>query len=73
MEPLTDGFAELTLETPDPARLERFYVDALGLTVLAREDGRVWLAAGPTARRPPRCGATTGSPTTAPSASCSTS
>jgi catechol-2,3-dioxygenase len=50
MEPLTDGFAELTLETRDPARLERFYVDALGLDVLAREPDRVWLAAGPTAR-----------------------
>jgi catechol-2,3-dioxygenase len=50
MEPLTDGFAELTLETADLAGLERFYVEALGLEVLAREDGRVWLAAGPTAR-----------------------
>jgi catechol-2,3-dioxygenase len=50
MDPLTDGFAELTLETPDPAALARFYVDAFGLEVLAREDDRVWLAAGPHAR-----------------------
>ena len=50
MDPLTDGFAELTLETTDPARLERFYVDAMGLEVLAREEDRTWLAAGPHAR-----------------------
>ena len=50
MDPLTDGFAELTLETPDPAALARFYVDAFGLSVLAREDDRIWLAAGPHAR-----------------------
>jgi len=50
MDPLTDGFAELTLETPDPAALARFYVDAFGLSVLAREDDRIWLAAGPRAR-----------------------
>ena len=50
MQPLTDGFAELTLETTDLARLERFYVDGFGLDVLAREDDRVWLAAGPRAR-----------------------
>ena len=48
--PLTDGFAELTLEARDVARLERFYRELLGLTVLAREDDRVWLAAGPHAR-----------------------
>lgn len=47
---LTDGFAELTLETPDPARLERFYVEAFGLRVLAREDDRIWLEAGEHAR-----------------------
>ncbi len=50
MDPLTDGFAELTLETPDRAALERFYVDGMGLEVLAREDDRTWLAAGPRAR-----------------------
>ncbi len=50
MDALTDGFAELTLETPDPARLARFYVDGLGLEVLAREDDRIWLAAGEHAR-----------------------
>jgi catechol-2,3-dioxygenase len=50
MAPLTDGFAELTLETRDTAALERFYVDAVGLAVLAREADRIWLAAGPHAR-----------------------
>ena len=50
MHPLTDGFAELTLETPDRGALERFYVDGMGLEVLAREDDRTWLAAGPHAR-----------------------
>jgi len=50
MDVITDGFAELTLETGDPARLERFYVDAFGLRVLAREHDRVWLAAGAHAR-----------------------
>ena len=50
MAPLTDGFAELTLETRDLDRLESFYVDAFGLEVLAREDDRIWLASGPHAR-----------------------
>ena len=47
---LTDGFAELTLEARDRDALERFYVDAFGLHVLAREDDRTWLAAGRHAR-----------------------
>jgi catechol-2,3-dioxygenase len=50
MDPLTDGFAELTLETRDLARLERFYTGAFGLEVLAREEDRIWLAAGEHAR-----------------------
>jgi catechol-2,3-dioxygenase len=50
MEPMTDGFAELTLQARDVARLERFYVEGLGMTVLAREEDRVWLAAGLSAR-----------------------
>jgi catechol-2,3-dioxygenase len=50
MDELTDGFAELTLETRDRERLERFYVDGLGLRVLAREADRTWLAAGEHAR-----------------------
>ena len=50
MDPFTDGFAELTLETHDRGALERFYVDAMGLELLAREDDRTWLAAGPHAR-----------------------
>ena len=50
MDRLTQGFAELTLETRDLAGLERFYRDGFGLELLAREDDRVWLAAGPHAR-----------------------
>jgi catechol-2,3-dioxygenase len=50
MDQLTDGFAEVTLETRDLARLERFYVEGFGLDVLVREPDRVWLAAGADAR-----------------------
>jgi catechol-2,3-dioxygenase len=46
MEPLTQGFAELTLQTRDPEGLERFYRECFGLEVLSREDDRTWLAAG---------------------------
>jgi catechol-2,3-dioxygenase len=49
-ETLVQGFAELTLEVRDREALERFYVDLLGLRVLAREDDRTWLAAGDHAR-----------------------
>ena len=44
------GFAELTLEARDMGRLERFYVEALGLEPLSRAGDRIWLAAGPAAR-----------------------
>jgi catechol-2,3-dioxygenase len=47
---LTSGFVELTLEVRDLAASERFYREAFGLEVLAREDDRVWLAAGRRAR-----------------------
>jgi catechol-2,3-dioxygenase len=47
---LTQGFAELTIEVRDLAAIERFYRDIFGLRVLAREDDRVWLAAGERAR-----------------------
>jgi catechol-2,3-dioxygenase len=47
---LTRGFAELTIEVRDLAALERFYTRVFGLEVLAREDDRVWLAAGERAR-----------------------
>ncbi len=47
---LTSGFAELTLEVRDREGMERFYVRALDLEVLAREDDRTWLAAGDHAR-----------------------
>jgi catechol-2,3-dioxygenase len=45
-----DGFCELTLEARDMARLESFYTEVFGLEVLARDDDRIWLAAGPNAR-----------------------
>jgi catechol-2,3-dioxygenase len=44
------GFAELTLETADLTRMERFYRDVLGLEVLAREADRIWLAVGDRSR-----------------------
>src|SRR3954451_11830124 len=44
------GFAELTLEARDMRALESFYTDVFGLRVLAREDDRIWLAAGRNAR-----------------------
>ena len=47
---LTQGFAELTIEVRDMEALERFYRDVFGLQLLAREDDRVWLAAGERAR-----------------------
>jgi catechol-2,3-dioxygenase len=47
---MIDSFAELTLEARDPQRLERFYRDAFGFETLARDDDRVWLGVGKTAR-----------------------
>jgi catechol-2,3-dioxygenase len=44
------GICELTLEARDLATLERFYTEAFGLEVLAREDDRIWLAVSPHAR-----------------------
>ena len=44
------GFAELTLEARDIETLERFYCEGLGLDLLQRQDDRVWLAAGSSAR-----------------------
>jgi catechol-2,3-dioxygenase len=43
------GICELVLEARDVPALERFY-RGLGLEPLAREDDRVWLAAGPKVR-----------------------
>jgi catechol-2,3-dioxygenase len=48
--PLTEGFAELTLETADREQMERFYTQALGLEVMSREEDRTWLSAGTNAR-----------------------
>ena len=45
-----DAFAELTLQATDREALERFYVDVVGLEVLAREDDRTWLKVGEHAR-----------------------
>lgn len=50
MSRLTRGLCELTLQTPDPEALATFYRRALGFEVLSREDGRVWLACGPSTR-----------------------
>jgi catechol-2,3-dioxygenase len=47
---MIDAFAELTLETRDPALLERFYREAFGFEVLSRDDDRVWLGVGERAR-----------------------
>lgn len=47
--PSLRGICELVLEAHDPERVERFY-RGLGLSVLARETDRVWLAAGPRSR-----------------------
>jgi catechol-2,3-dioxygenase len=47
---LTQGFAELTIEVRDLDTLERFYREIFGLRVLAREEDRIWLAAGERAR-----------------------
>src|SRR5690349_17708609 len=44
------GFAELTLEARDLDELERFYTQVFGLDLIAREDDRIWLAAGRDAR-----------------------
>jgi catechol-2,3-dioxygenase len=45
-----DAFAELTLETRDPALLESFYREAFGFEVLSRDDDRTWLGVGERAR-----------------------
>lgn len=52
-EPLAgvvNGVCELTLETADLARLERFYRDAFGCEEISRQADRIWLACGPHAR-----------------------
>jgi catechol-2,3-dioxygenase len=46
----TRGLCELTLETPDPTRLARFYADVFALPVLSEDDGRIWLGCGERAR-----------------------
>src|ERR687893_557605 len=47
---MVEAFAEVTLETRDPACLARFYRDAFGFELLSRGDDRVWLAIGSHAR-----------------------
>lgn len=43
---ITDGICELTLETPDPEGLARFYYEAFGMQRLSQQDDRIWLACG---------------------------
>jgi catechol-2,3-dioxygenase len=43
---MVEGFCELTLQTPDPHRLARFYRDVFGFETLSRQDDRIWLACG---------------------------
>ncbi|MBV9193349.1 MAG: VOC family protein [Solirubrobacterales bacterium] len=47
---LVAGLAELTLETDELARTERFYRWMLGLELISRGDDRVWLALGAATR-----------------------
>ena len=44
------GLCELTLETPEPAKLAGFYRELLDLETLSEEDDRIWLACGRHAR-----------------------
>jgi catechol 2,3-dioxygenase-like lactoylglutathione lyase family enzyme len=44
------SLCELTLETVDKAALEGFYADLLGFEVLSRDEDRIWLAVGDSAR-----------------------
>jgi catechol-2,3-dioxygenase len=46
----THGLCELTLETPDPRGLARFYADVFALPTLSDEGDRVWLGCGEQAR-----------------------
>jgi catechol-2,3-dioxygenase len=48
--PHVSSLAELTLETRDLPAMERFYREVVGLSVLAREDDRIWLAVGENTR-----------------------
>ena len=44
------AIVEMTLEVRDLQALEAFYTDVFGLKVLKRDEDRVWLAAGRSAR-----------------------
>ena len=43
---LLAGICELTLQASDLRALERFYTEAVGCTVISRDDDRIWLACG---------------------------
>lgn len=43
MSPVTARFDLVTVTTPDTERLAAFYVDALGLVEVEREDGDRWI------------------------------
>ncbi len=47
---VVDAIAELTLQVHDREAAERFYLEVIGLQLLAREDDRTWLALGERAR-----------------------
>lgn len=50
MTDLVRGLCELTLQTTDPERLERWYSEIFGLRRVSRTPERIWLTAGPAAR-----------------------
>lgn len=47
---VVDAIAELSLQVHDREVAERFYLEVIGLQLLAREDDRTWLALGERAR-----------------------
>ena len=47
---ITNGICELTLETPEPEALARFYCEAFGMQRLSEQDDRIWLACGSATR-----------------------
>lgn len=48
--PPLDGFAEVTLQTEDPAGLARFYCEVFECETISEESDRIWLAVGTHAR-----------------------
>lgn len=48
--PPLEGFAEVTLQTKDPASLARFYCETFECEKISEESDRIWLAVGTHAR-----------------------